>query len=52
MVRVLYSTYSGPLYQVRRGGDPLGSGGVTTDIGAVDGYGDGAAQNTACGGES
>jgi hypothetical protein len=49
-VRRLSSTYSGPLYQVRKGGSSLGSGGTTADIGALaDGFADGAAQDTACG---
>ncbi len=54
MVRVLDSTYSGPLYQVRKGGpDPnTGSGGETQDIGSVDGFGDAAAQDTFCGGQT
>jgi hypothetical protein len=60
-VRRLLSSYSGPLYQVRRSGtmvtDGTGSnmktgvrsGGTTQDIGHVDGFGDGAAQDTFCG---
>jgi hypothetical protein len=44
------STYTGPLYQVRKGGSASGTGGTTTDIGfTTDGYADGAAQDTACG---
>jgi hypothetical protein len=63
MVRVLSSKYTGPLYQVRKGGtratytgdEPVGTvggttGGTTQDIGATtDGYGDGNAQDTFCG---
>jgi hypothetical protein len=49
-VRLLLSTYPGPLYQVRKGGSASGTGGTTTDIGFLaDGYADGAAQDTACG---
>jgi hypothetical protein len=51
-VRVLSSSNSGPLYQVRRGGpDPnLAEGGETQDIGATeDGFGDAAAQDAFCG---
>jgi non-reducing end alpha-L-arabinofuranosidase len=50
-VRVLRSAYTGPLYQVRKGGpDPnTGSGGMTQDIGSVAGFADAAAQNTFCG---
>jgi len=49
-VRLLLSTYTGPLYQVRKGGSASGTGGATTDIGfTADGYADGAAQDTACG---
>ena len=54
MVRVLSSTYRGPLYQVRRGGgsNNTGTGGTTTDIGVVEGgFADAAAQDTACGTE-
>ena len=50
MVRVLSSTYRGPLYQVRTGGSSRGTGGTTTDIGVVaDGFADAAAQDAACG---
>lgn len=61
MVRVLNSKYTGPLYQVRRGGtvvtDGAGAnmrsgvrtGGMTMDIGSVDGFGDAAAQDAFCG---
>jgi hypothetical protein len=49
-VRLLLSTYTGPLYQVRKGGSASGTGGTTADIGfTADGYADGAAQDTACG---
>ncbi|MBN1608173.1 MAG: hypothetical protein JW940_16185 [Polyangiaceae bacterium] len=51
MVRVLSSAYSGPLYQVRKGGgsENTGSGGTTQDIGAVEGFADAAAQDAFCG---
>jgi hypothetical protein len=50
MVRVLASAYDGPLYQVRKGGSKLGSGGTVHDIGAtIDGFGDAAAQDSFCG---
>jgi hypothetical protein len=53
MVRVLDSTYSGPLYQVRRGGNPLGSGGETLDIGALpNGFADAATQDAFCAGQT
>ena len=62
-VRVLLSTYKGPLYQVRKGGtnnvfkgnQPIGTGGGTTggttqDIGATaDGFADSASQDAFCG---
>ena len=49
-VRLLLSTYSGPLYQVRKGGSVSGTGGTTADIGVIaGGYADGAAQDTFCG---
>jgi Alpha-L-arabinofuranosidase B, catalytic len=49
-VRVLSSKYVGPLYQVRKGGSPTGTGGTTQDIGVVAGnYADGAAQDAFCG---
>lgn len=54
MVRVLSSTYSGPLYQVRKGGpNPnYGEGGETRDIVATaDGFGHAAAQDSFCGDE-
>lgn len=43
-VRVVASGYSGPLYQVER------ADGATRDIGAVNGYGDAAAQDAFCSG--
>lgn len=63
MVRSLYSKYSGPLYQVRKGGtrntfsgdSPVGTvggytGGTFQDIAMVaGGYADGASQDTFCG---
>jgi hypothetical protein len=53
MVRVLASAYSGPLYQLRRGGSARGTGGTTTDIGAVEGgFGDAAAQEEFCGSDT
>ncbi len=62
-VRVLLSTYKGPLYQVRKGGtnnvfkgnQPIGTvggttGGTTQDIGfTADGFADSAAQDAFCG---
>ena len=49
-VRLLLSTYTGPLYQVRKGGSASGSGGTTSDIGFIaGGYADSAAQDTFCG---
>jgi hypothetical protein len=53
MVRVLSSTYTGPLYQVRSGSNPqnTGSGGTTHDIGmTADGFADKAAQDAVCAG--
>jgi non-reducing end alpha-L-arabinofuranosidase len=48
--RLLNSSYSGPLYQVRKGGSSSGSGGTLTDINATaDGFADGAAHDAACG---
>jgi hypothetical protein len=54
MTRVLLSTYSGPLYQVRKGGGSknTGTGGTTTDIGLKDGFADSAAQDAFCGSDS
>ncbi len=52
MVRLLSSTYTGPLYQVRRNSSTMntGSGGQVYDIPATaEGVGDAAAQDTACG---
>ena len=52
-VRRLLSTYTGPLYQVRIGGSKSGTGGTIADIGFLaDGFADGAAQDTACGGDA
>jgi hypothetical protein len=51
-VRSLYSTYTGPLYQLRKGGpDPnTGSGGMTMDIGLKpNGFADVAAHEAFCG---
>jgi hypothetical protein len=55
MVRVLSSTYSGPLYQVRAGAPNAdrntGSGGTPHDIGmTADGFADAAAQDAVCNG--
>lgn len=50
-IRRLYSTYKGPLYQVRSGSNAqnTGSGGMVHDIPmTADGYGDPAAQNAVC----
>jgi hypothetical protein len=54
MVRVLSKSYTGPLYQVRKGGGSknTGTGGTTQDIGAKDGFADSAAQDTFCGTDS
>jgi hypothetical protein len=64
MGRSLSSTYSGPLYQVRKGGtmttDGSGSnqktgvrsGGTTQDIGQVGGFADAAAQDAFCAGQT
>jgi hypothetical protein len=49
MVRVLASTYRGPLYQVRQAGSNRGTGGTTQDVGAVDGFADAAIQDSFCG---
>jgi hypothetical protein len=52
MVRRIYSTYKGPLYQVRSGSNATntGSGGMLHDIPmTADGFGDAAAQDAACG---
>jgi hypothetical protein len=52
MVRLLNSTYTGPAYQVRKGGtwdQKAGpSGGTTKDIAFVSGYGDAASQDQFC----
>ena len=49
MSRVLLQGYAGPLYQVRVGGDKLGTGGTLKDIGSVAGFADTAAHEAACG---
>ena len=51
VTRVLSKSYTGPLYQVRKGGGAknTGTGGTTQDIGAKDGYADSGAQDTFCG---
>jgi non-reducing end alpha-L-arabinofuranosidase len=56
-VRVVYGGYTGPLYQVCRGGSVPGPnscrGGVTQDIGSVaGGYADAAAQDAFCAGSA
>jgi non-reducing end alpha-L-arabinofuranosidase len=49
VTRLLNSKYSGPLYQVRKGGSSSGSDGTLTDINATaDGFADGAAHDAAC----
>jgi len=50
-VRLLSSTYAGPLYQVRKGGTNTGQGGTTQDISVVAGssFADAAAQDAFCG---
>lgn len=49
-VRLLLSTYTGALYQVRKGGSASGTGGTTQDIGIVaSGFADSSAQDTFCG---
>jgi non-reducing end alpha-L-arabinofuranosidase len=53
--RSLYSTYTGPLYQLRKGGpDPnTGSGGMTMDIGLTgNGFADSAAHEAFCGSDT
>jgi hypothetical protein len=54
MIRVLAKDYTGPLYQVRKGGGDknTGSGGTTKDILAKDGFADAAAQDDFCGTDS
>ena len=56
MVRLLNSTYSGPAYQVRKGGtyDQKNgtTGGTTKDINFVGGYGDAASQDEFCASET
>ena len=52
-VRALLGAYRGPLYQVRKGGSSLGTGGTTQDIGVLaDGFADAAAQDTFCNGST
>jgi hypothetical protein len=52
-VRLLSSTYSGPLYQVRKGGARTGSGGTPQDIGTVaGGFADANAQDSFCGSDT
>ncbi len=52
-VRRLSSKYTGPLYQVRKGGEKTGSGGTTQDIGTDSaGFADGAAQDAFCGNDA
>jgi len=54
-VRILHSTHTGPLYQIRKGGpDPnTGSGGETLDIEVLpNGYADAASHEAFCGSES
>ncbi len=51
--RSLSSAYTGPLYQVRKAGDRLGTGGMLQDIGQVaGGLADTAAQDAFCGTET
>ena len=51
-VRPLYAAYTGPLYQVCKGGGAAGpnscAAGTTKDIGVVGGFADAATQNTFC----
>jgi hypothetical protein len=53
VTRVLYSSYKGPLYQVRIGASSgnFGTGGTLADIGVISSgtYADAAAQDAACG---
>ena len=49
MGRVLSKNYLGPLYQVRVGGDKLGTGGTLKDIGSIAGFADSAAHEAVCG---
>jgi hypothetical protein len=50
-VRLLSSTYAGPLYEVRKGGTRTGQGGTTLAVGVVagSGFADAAAQDAFCG---
>jgi hypothetical protein len=55
MVRVLSSTYTGPLYQVRKGSSAMntGTGGETQDIGMLgNGFADAASQDAFCAGST
>jgi len=47
--RLLRAAYAGALYQVRKGGGALGTGGAVQDIMQVGGFADGASQDTFCG---
>jgi len=51
-VRLLSSKYTGPLYQLRKGGTKTGTGGTTMDIKVVDGFADVAAHEAFCGAET
>ena len=51
-VRLLSSTYTGPLYQLRKGGTKTGTGGTTMDIGTVGGFADVAAHEAFCSNET
>jgi hypothetical protein len=48
-VRLLSSKYTGPLYQLRKGGTMTGTGGTTKDIGVLGGFADVAAHEAFCG---
>jgi hypothetical protein len=50
-VRLLSSTYTGALYQIRIGGSSSGTGGTVKDIGLISGgvFADGSSQDTLCG---
>lgn len=52
--RLMSSTYTGPLYQIRIGGSYNGTGGTLKDIGPIAGgvFADGPAQDTLCGGSA
>ncbi|MEO8919197.1 MAG: arabinofuranosidase catalytic domain-containing protein [Polyangiaceae bacterium] len=51
-VRLLSSQYTGPLYQLRKGGTQTGTGGTTMDIGMVGGFADVGAHEAFCGTET